>query len=149
MVRICRPDRPTAAFTIVELVVVAAIFALMALALAPFINMAKARSGRMKCANNMREISLALHSYAADHDDAFPARLGDLYPGYVTVRSTFDCPASKSSGTDKEPDYSYAQGLRESSDPKEAIAADLDGNHGKSGKNILRIDGSVEWVGRR
>jgi hypothetical protein len=111
--------------------------------------MAKARSGRMQCANNLREISLGLHAYAADHGDAFPAALGELYPNYVTSAAVFDCPASKALGTAKSPDYSYAAGLKESSDPRQAIAADLDGNHGKSGKNILRIDGSVEWIGRR
>jgi hypothetical protein len=100
----------------------------------------------MQCANNLREISLGLHAYAADHNDVFPAKLSDLYPNYVMNEKTFDCPASKAEGTSGNPDYSYAADLRESSNPKEAIVADLDGNHKKLGKNILRIDGSLEWV---
>lgn len=137
------------AFTIIELAVVAVIFFIVIAALTPFVNMAKTRWGRMQCANNLREVSLGLHAYAADHEEAFPASLGELYPNYVTNMAAFDCPASKEIGTNARPDYSYAAGLKESSDMKEAIAADLDGNHKKSGKNILRIDGSVEWVRRR
>lgn len=136
-------------FTILELAVVAAIIALMILALAPFVKLARERSSRMRCADNIREISLALHAYAAEHEDAFPPGLGDLYPNYLVRSSAFDCPASKAQGSAKRPDYSYAAGLSENSDPKGAIVADLDGNHGKSGKNILRIDGSIEWIGRR
>jgi type II secretory pathway pseudopilin PulG len=135
-----------AGFTIAELVVVTAIFFLVIAALTPFIRMARVRSDRIRCANNLREISLGLHSYAADHEDAFPESLGELYPGYIANDGAFDCPASKAIGTHKSPDYSYAAKLRETSEPKEAIAADLDGNHKKAGKNILRIDGSVEWV---
>jgi len=135
-----------AGFTIVELLVVAAIFFVMIAALTPFVRMARARSSSMRCANNLREISLGLHAYALDHNDAFPESLGDLYPNYVSNEQAFDCPASKVVGTKKGPDYSYAAKLRESSDPKEAIVADLDGNHKKSGKNILRIDGSIGWV---
>jgi hypothetical protein len=115
-------------------------------ALAPFIRIAKMRSNSMRCANNLRQISLGLHEYAADHNEVFPARLSDLYPNYVADARVFDCPASKAIGTEKKPDYSYAANLRESSDPKEAIVADLDGNHKKSGKNILRIDGSIGWA---
>jgi type II secretory pathway pseudopilin PulG len=135
-----------AGFTIIELLIVAAMFFIMIGALAPFVKMARARAAKMQCANKLREISLGLHAYAADHNDVFPAKLSDLYPNYISNERTFDCPASKTDGTSKVPDYSYASNLRESSDAKEAIVADLDGNHKKSGKNILRVDGSVEWV---
>jgi type II secretory pathway pseudopilin PulG len=138
-----------AAFTLLELAVVAAIFFLMVAALTPFVRMARARSLKMQCAQNLRQISLALHAYAADHGDAFPARIGDLYPGYVDDRAVFDCPATKNIGTEKAPEYLYVPGLRESSDPKEAMASDLDGNHGrKAGKNVIRVGGDVEWAGR-
>jgi competence protein ComGC len=135
-----------AGFTIMELLIVVAVFFIMIGVLAPFVKMAKARAAKMQCANNLREISLGLHAYAADHNDVFPAKLSDLYPNYVADEKAFNCPASKAEGSSKNPDYSYASNLRESSDPKEAIVADLDSNHKKSGKNILRIDGSVGWV---
>jgi type II secretory pathway pseudopilin PulG len=135
-----------AGFTIMELLIVIAVFFIMIGVLTPFVKMARARAVKMQCANNLREISLGLHAFAADHNDVFPAKLSDLYPNYVADEKTFDCPASKTEGTSKNPNYSYASNLRESSDPKEAIIADLDGNHKKSGKNVLRVGGSVGWV---
>jgi competence protein ComGC len=135
-----------AGFTIMELLIVTAMFFVMIGILAPFVKMTRARAAKMQCANNLREISLGLHAYAADHNDVFPAKLSDLYPNYVVNEKTFDCPSSKAEGTSKKPDYSYADNLRESSDMNEAIVADLDGNHKKSGKNILRVSGSVKWV---
>lgn len=133
--------------TIVELIVVVMAFLLIIGALTPFVNMARSRSHRLACANNLRKISLGLHAYAAEHNDLFPAALGELYPRYVGAESAFDCPASKDMGTKERPDYKYAFGLTERTSPKEIIVEDIDGNHRKNGRNILRIDGSVEWSG--
>ena len=133
--------------TIIEFVVVVSAFLLIIGALTPFVNMAKGRARRLSCANNLRKISLGLHSYAADHNDSFPAGLGELYPVYVDTEKAFDCPATKNIGTKEKPEYKYAFGLTELTSPKETIAEDLDGNHKKDGRNILRVDGSVEWAG--
>lgn len=135
--------------TIIELVVVVSVFLLIIGALTPFVNMARARSLRFHCANNLRKISLGLHAYAADHDDSFPTTLGALYPQYVDSEKAFDCPAAKNVGTKEKPDYKYTFGLTESAPPKEIIVEDLDGNHKKYGKNMLRVNGSVEWVSSR
>lgn len=133
--------------TIIELVVVVCIFLLMVAILTPFVNMAKRRWQRIGCANNLRELSLGLHAYAADHNDAFPEKLGDLYPNYVSSDRVFDCPAIKNIGTKEAPDYEYYAGLSEEAPLKEIIVRDKDSNHGKTGNNILRVDGSVEWAG--
>lgn len=138
---------PKRGFTIVELSAVVAIFLLMLLALSPFVHIAKERKTRIDCAGNLMKISLALHSYASEHDGVFPGKLGDLYPNYVTDEKAFDCPAAKTVGTKDKPEYVYTAGLTELSQPKEIIVQDADGNHKKSGKNILRINGSVEWIG--
>jgi type II secretory pathway pseudopilin PulG len=135
-----------AAFTVVELLVVVAAFFLMIAALTPFVKMAKARSDRNRCVNNLREISLGLHAYAADHGDMFPAKLGELYPSYLANEKAFDCPESKTIGTKDSPDYVYTAGLKEYSPAKTTIVCDSAGNHGRSGKNIVRIDGSIELV---
>ena len=133
-------------FTIVELLVVVAIFLVMVACLGPFVHMVKVRSQKIDCVNNLRKISLGLHSYAISHKGAFPATLSELYPKYTADPSAFDCPASKIAGTKDKPDYNYKAGLTRLSDPKEVIVEDLDGNHGKAGKNILRLNGAVEWV---
>ncbi|MBN1525962.1 MAG: DUF1559 domain-containing protein [Candidatus Omnitrophica bacterium] len=105
--------------------------------------MARSRSMRFHCVNNLRSISLGLHAYAADHKDNFPATLGELYPQYVDSEKYFDCPAARGIGTKVKPDYKYIAGLTESSPSKETIVEDLDGNHGKRWKNILKVDGSI------
>jgi len=135
-------------FTLVELAVVIGIFIIMLMALAPFVHIAKERKERINCQNNLMKISLGLHSYAAEHDGAFPATLGDLYPNYVEDDRSFDCPATRNKGTKDRPDYMYNAGFTELSGPKEVVVQDIDGNHKKAGKNILRINGSVEWIGR-
>lgn len=132
--------------TIIEFIVVVTAFLLIIGALTPFVNMARARSARKACANNLRKISLGLHSYAAGHNDSFPAGFGELYPVYVDTEKAFDCPATKSVGTKEKPDYKYAFGLTELTPSKETIVEDLDGNHKPDGRNILRVDGSVEWA---
>lgn len=138
----------TKAFTIMELAVVVAIFVLMLIALAPFVHMAKMRKDRINCADNLMKISLGLHSYAAEHGGTFPATLGELYPNYISDEKACDCPASRSIGTRSKPDYIYTAGMTELSGPKAIIVQDADDNHKKSGKNILRINGSVEWIAR-
>ena len=99
-------------FTLIELLVVIGVFLVMFVCLAPVVQMTKARADRINCANNLMRISLGLHRYAQDHNDAFPASLGDLYPNYVKDLQAFDCPAAKVIGTPEKPDYNYVGGLR-------------------------------------
>ena len=133
--------------TIVELAVVVGTFLLMVAVLTPFVRMAKNRANRITCENNLMRLSLGLHAYAANHNGSFPASLGELYPKYVDSEKVFDCPATKNIGTKDKPEYVYTTGRTELSPPKEIIVQDADGNHKKSGKNIARINGSVEWLG--
>jgi len=141
-----RANDKRSGFTIIELLFVIGIFCLMIIILTPFVHMAKERAHKIACANNLRHISLALHSYAADNNDAFPQSLGALYPNYVESEQVFDCPSSKLIGSAANPDYKYFTGLTETSGPKEVIAQDSKVNHKNSGGNILRVDGTVEWT---
>lgn len=137
------------AFTVMEVLVVAGIFFGMIAALTPFMRMAKVRANRLECANRLREISIGLHAYAAKHRDVFPPDLAALYPEYVANASAFDCPASKTRGTPAKPDYEYTGGLKESSPAEEISVKDADGNHKTMGKNVLRVNGSVDWIAAR
>ena len=141
--------RQKTAVTLVELVAVVGIFLIMAAALTPFVRMIKERAGRIACANNLMRISLGLHTYASENNDAFPPNLGALYPNYINDEKVFDCPMSKTAGTKDAPDYDYTPGLTEDSPAIDSIVQDLDGNHKGTGGNILRINGSVEWLGAR
>ena len=133
-------------FTLVELLIVIMVFAITFALLTPFVNRMRARADVIKCSANVRLLSLALHMYAADHDDAFPPDLGSLYPGYIKEEKVFDCPASKFIGTAARSDYEYVPGLSESSGLAEVIIYDRDGNHHDLGRNVVRVNGSVEWV---
>lgn len=138
--------RPTRAVTLIELLIVSIIFTLTFASLTPIVNRVKERANIVKCANNMRMISLSLHMYAADHEEKFPADLGELYPVYIKKEKIFDCPAAQGrTGVDKK-SYEYVQGLTESSAGEEVIVYDKDFNHGKRGRNLVRVNGSVEWV---
>ena len=60
------------AFTLIELLVVIAIIAILAALLLPVLSAAGARAKRMACLNNLRQISLGLHMYCDDANDASP-----------------------------------------------------------------------------
>ena len=134
------------AVTFIELLIVITIFVITFVLLTPLVNKIKERANIIKCSNHVRLISLALHMYAADHAEAFPDDLKDLYPKYVKEEKIFDCPAAAVRGTAERSGYEYIAGLTESSPATDVILYDRDGNHGKLGRNIVRVNGSVEWA---
>src|ERR1700722_5173765 len=57
------------AFTLIELLVVIAIIAILAAMMLPVLNKATLAAQRAQCANNVRQINVAIHMYADDHND--------------------------------------------------------------------------------
>ncbi len=63
-----------AGFTLIELLVVIAIIAILAAILFPVFAQARESARLTQCASNMRQLGIALLSYASDHDDGLPLR---------------------------------------------------------------------------
>lgn len=137
-------SRVKGAFTVIELLLVVAICFGTMVVLTPFVLMTKEWARRLDCANDLRRISLGIHTYARDHNGAFPRSLGELYPRYLADAKAFNCPESRHIGTPEDPDYDYIAGLNERSAPKTSVVREKDRNH-RYGENILTVDGSVYW----
>src|SRR4051794_19265640 len=68
--------RPTRrGFTLIELLMVIAIIAILAALLLPVISKAKLRARQAQCVSQLKQIGVAFHAYAHDHNSRFPMQV--------------------------------------------------------------------------
>jgi len=68
-------------FSLLELLLTIAIIAILAALLLPVLQGAKGKANRTRCANNLRQVGLAFHMWAHDHEDKFPMEVSTNFRG--------------------------------------------------------------------
>jgi prepilin-type processing-associated H-X9-DG protein len=119
-------------------------------------------ANRIKCSNNLRQITLACIMYANSHDGRFPDDLQTLLATEEITSDVFLCPAG---GKERAPhtqpampaeqfhrhhcDYVYlGRGVTNAAGAETPVAYEPLANHDGHGMNVAFADAHVDWLDR-
>jgi type II secretory pathway pseudopilin PulG len=91
----------TRGFSLVDLLLTIAIIAILAALMLPVLSNAKARARRTACLNNLKQINLGVHLYAADNGDKTPSAGATTFISYKEVVKSYVGLHGPSSAGDK------------------------------------------------
>ena len=115
---------------------------------------------RRRCANNLRQIGLAIMLYSDQNKGQYPGKVGSLILTQGLGAEVFVCPASSDAVQKARPvqqaatllsgthcSYVYVgAGVTSSANSDTVVAFELSDNHGTGqGGNVLYADAHVEW----
>ena len=130
--------------------------------LLPALSRARGQARRVSCANNLRQIGMAMAMYSETYDDRQPYdergplhSLSLLYPDWIDDPKVFICPSTDEDDCARFPadtsldglpcSYGYDRETSWRSGPLTPLVADMPGNHGGDGINVLYLDAHFEF----
>ena len=132
----CNSDVRNRGFSLVELLVVVAIIGILAATLLPALSRAKARSLRISCVCNLKQVGVAFRTWALDHNDRYPMQVSVTNGGTMELTGSPMVFASFSvmSNELSTPKILFCPSDK---DTRRVVATDFPGMPGGSGKPIL------------
>ncbi len=104
------------------------------------------------CQNHLKQLGLGCKMYANEHNDRFPDTLEAVYPEYMPDQDNFRCPGATrppatAADAAKLSDYELVPGLTEKSPANTVLIREKStANHTPAGRNVLCVDGHVEFM---
>jgi hypothetical protein len=95
------------------------------------------RREQTACLERMQLVVKGLAMYAEDHGGAFPPKLEELVPAYLTQKELFVCPSTGAM-------YAYVSGMTNTDPGMYTIVYETEGAH-RSGGHVGTVGGQVTW----